>query len=148
MEEEDITEVMPRMVMYFVRQRERRDEAQQAIESMVQKVGRFNENEVPKFLEAYNVEMTAREVEEAYGYEKLEGQGRRKFDRWVASVQAPRSAIKEFREFKNRSAQLSERDRRSVGAEKVLLFLREGWPLYSNSKTMMERTASPRIGLK
>ena len=65
MEEEDITEVMPRMVMDFVRQRERRDEAQQAIESMVKKVGYFNENEVPKFLEAYNAKMTKRDVDAA-----------------------------------------------------------------------------------
>ena len=108
MEEEDITEVMPRMVMYFVRQRERREEAQQAIESMVKKVGYFNENEVPKFLEAYNAKMMAREVEEAYGYEKPEGQGRHKFNRWVASVKAPRSAMKAFQEFKHHFAQLSD----------------------------------------
>ena len=58
MEEEDITEVMVRMVMDFVRQRERRDEA--------------------------------------YEYEKPEGQGRCEFDRWVASGKAPQSTMKAF----------------------------------------------------
>ena len=85
MEEEEIMKVMARMVMDFIRQRERRDEA--------------------------------------YGYEKLEGQGRREFDRWVALVKAPRSATKAFREFEHHFAQFSERDRRSVGAKKSNYFL-------------------------
>ena len=78
MEEEDITEVMVRMVRDFARQRERR----------------------------------------AYKYD------RREFGLWVAFVKAPRSTMKAFREFKHRFAQLSDRDRRSVGADKVLLFFK------------------------
>ena len=79
-EEEDLEEVMLSMIMKFSKERESRDAAQQAVESMVKKVGCFFGSEVPKFLEAYNAEMTTREVGEAYGYEKPKGQGRRKFD--------------------------------------------------------------------
>ena len=61
---------------------------------------------------------------EAYGYEKLEGQGRRVFDQWVASVKAHRSAMKAFQEFEHCFAQLSKRDQRSVGVDKVLLFFK------------------------
>ena len=80
MEEEDITEVMARMVSDFAKQKERRDEACE--------------------------------------YDRCE------FGLWVASVKAPRSAMKAFREFEHRFAQLSDRDRRSVGADKVLLFFK------------------------
>ena len=59
MEEENLEEIMLRMIMKFSKERERRDMAQQAVESVVKKVGRFNGNEV------YNAEMTAREVDEA-----------------------------------------------------------------------------------
>ena len=56
--------------------------------------------------------------DEAYEYD------RREFELWVASVKAPRSAMEAFREFEHRFAQLSDRDRRSVGADKVLLFFK------------------------
>ena len=68
MEEEDITEIMARMVRDFIRERERRDEV--------------------------------------YEYDRHE------FIRWVASVKAPRSAMKAFREFEHRFPQLSERHQR------------------------------------
>ena len=56
--------------------------------------------------------------EEAYKY------GRREFDLWVSSAKAPRSAMEAFREFDLRFSQLSGRDRESVGADKVALFLK------------------------
>jgi hypothetical protein len=61
---------------------------------------------------------------EAYGYAKPEGRGRREFDRWVASARRHRNAMDAFREFERRFSQLSEWERRSVGADKVLLFLK------------------------
>jgi hypothetical protein len=61
---------------------------------------------------------------EAYGYAEQEGRGRREFDRWVASAKRQRSVMEAFREFKRRSSQLSEWERRSVGADKVRLFLK------------------------
>ena len=61
MDEEDITEVMARIVMEFVRQKERRDTTQRAVKSVVKRVSRFNGDEVPKMLTAY---MT-RDVDEA-----------------------------------------------------------------------------------
>ena len=72
MEEEDITEVMERMVIDFAKQKERRDEACE--------------------------------------YDQ------REFGLWVASVKPPQSAMKAFREFEYRFAQLLDRDRRSVGS--------------------------------
>ena len=66
MEEEDITEVMVKMVSDCAKQKERRDEA--------------------------------------YEYD------RHKFGLWVASVKAPQSAMKTFREFKHRFTQLSDQD--------------------------------------
>ena len=57
MEEEDFTEVMARIVMDFVRKKERREVAQQGVESVVARVGCFNEDEVPNFWRAYNAEI-------------------------------------------------------------------------------------------
>ena len=86
--------------------------------------------------------------EEAYEYD------RREFGLWVASVKAPQSAMEAFREFEHRFSHLSDRDRRSVGADKVLLCFKS-----VNEKGRMviipkleddegARTASPRIGTK
>ena len=44
--------------------------------------------------------------DEAYMYDRLE------FSLWVASVKAPQSAMKAFREFEHRFPQLSERHQR------------------------------------
>ena len=43
----------------------------------------------------------------------------------MASVKPRRSAMKAFRKFKHRFAQLSGRDQRSVGLDKVNLFLKK-----------------------
>ena len=61
---------------------------------------------------------------EAYGCKKPKGRSQHEFDQWVASVKAHRSAMEAFQEFECRFAQFSERDWRSVGADKVLLFLK------------------------
>ena len=61
---------------------------------------------------------------EAYGCAESEVRGRREFDRWVASARRHRNAMEAFREFEDRFSQLSEWERRSVGADKVLLFLK------------------------
>ena len=52
---------------------------------------------------------------EGYGYAKPEGQVWIEFDQWVASIKAHQSAMVSFQEFEHRFAQLSKRDRRSVG---------------------------------
>jgi hypothetical protein len=140
----------------------RREAAQQAVGRVVGRAGRFNGDDVPKILKAYNEEMHARgvggalkleyfgrvvadpiraEVKElreaheswrsfegallkAYGYVEPEEEGRREFDRWVASAKRHRSAMEALREFERRFSQLSEWERRSVGADKVRLFLK------------------------
>ena len=63
----------------------------------------------------------ARQIErgdKAYKYDRCD------FGLWVVSVKAPWSAMKAFREFEHCFAQLSDRDQRSVGADKFLLFLK------------------------
>ena len=53
MEEDfDFTEIMAKIVMDIERKKVRRDAAQQAVQRVVDLVGRFNGNEVPKFLRA------------------------------------------------------------------------------------------------
>ena len=61
---------------------------------------------------------------EVYGYVKPEGQGQLELDLWVASEKTHRSAMESFQEFERRFVLLSERDRRSVWVDKVLLFLK------------------------
>ena len=157
----DFEEMMTKILMDAGRKRARREAAQQAVERVVRLVGRFDGKEVPKFLRAYDAEMTGMGVDEAtrleffrraaaaskyeevkelqeaheswesfegalmeaYGCAESEVRGRREFDRWVASARRHRSAIEAFREFERRFSQLSEWERRSVGADKVLLFL-------------------------
>ena len=45
-------------------------------------------------------------------------------DEWVASEKTHQSATQAFLEFKHRFAQLSEREQRLVGEDKVLMFVR------------------------
>ena len=164
MEDEDIdfAEMMAIIVMDAGQKKARRDAAQQAVERVVDRVGRFNGDEVPNFLRAYNAEMVEWGVDEAtrqeyfcrvvavsihkevtklqqaheswvsfqealleaYGYERPKGRGRCEFDHWVASAKAHQSAMQTFLEFERRYAQLSERDQRLVGVDKVLLFVK------------------------
>ena len=39
--------------------------AQRAVECVVERVGRFNGDDVPSYMQAYNEEMNARDIEEA-----------------------------------------------------------------------------------
>ena len=64
MEEEDFMEMMERIAMDLGRAKLKRDATQQAVECMVDRVGRFNGNRVPFYLESYNVEMMTRDVDE------------------------------------------------------------------------------------
>jgi hypothetical protein len=161
-EDVDFKEMAAKIMMEAERRMARRDATQQAVERVVGRAGRFNEDDVPNFLEAYNGEMDARGVEdasrleyfcqvvagpiyaqvkelrnahgswesfegallEACGYGKPEGRSRREFDRWVASARRHRNGMDAFREFEHRFSQLSWWERRSVGADKVLLFLK------------------------
>ena len=63
-------------------------------------------------------------LREAYDYKRSKGQDRREFDEWVASEKTHRSATQSFLEFEHRFAQLSKREQRSVGEDKVLMFVR------------------------
>ena len=66
MEEDfDFAEMMTKIVMDAERKKARRDAAQQSVERMVDLVGRFNGNEVPNFLRAYNAEMTEMGMDES-----------------------------------------------------------------------------------
>ena len=66
MEEDfDFAEMMAKIVMDAERKKARRDEAQQAVERVVDLVGRFNGKEVPNFLRAYDAEMTEMGVDKA-----------------------------------------------------------------------------------
>ena len=61
MEEDfDFAEMMAKILMEAERKKARRDTAQQAVERVVDRVGRFNGDDVPKFLRAYVAEMTER----------------------------------------------------------------------------------------
>ena len=60
---EDFVKMMSRTVVGLVKERERRETAQHAVERVV-KTG-FNRDNVPNFLKVYNVEMNQREVNEA-----------------------------------------------------------------------------------
>ena len=65
MDEEYVMEAMSKMMMEFSRKGKRQDAAQQAVESVVERVGYFNGAEAQKFLYAYNIEMDSRGVNEA-----------------------------------------------------------------------------------
>jgi hypothetical protein len=55
----DFEEVAAKVMMEAERRMVRRDTAQQAVERVVGRAGRFNGDDVPRFLEAYNGEMDA-----------------------------------------------------------------------------------------
>ena len=66
MEEDfDFAEMMAKIVMDAERKKVRRDAAQQAVERVVGRVGRFNGDDVPKNLGGYNAEMTDTGMDEA-----------------------------------------------------------------------------------
>ena len=63
-------------------------------------------------------------LREAYDYESPKGRDRRKFDEWVALEKTYRSTTQAFLEFEHHFAQLSEREQRLVGKNKVLMFVK------------------------
>ena len=63
-------------------------------------------------------------LREAYDYDRPKGRDRREFDEWVASEKTYRSATQVFLEFEHRFAQLSKREQRLVGEDKVLMFVK------------------------
>ena len=74
---------------------------------------------------------------EAYGYERSKGQDRHDFDQWVASAKNHQGATQAFLDFEHRFSQLSEREQRLVGVDKVLMFVKS-----------VDRRETMAIGLK
>ena len=65
MDEGSFTELFVEAVREFGRVTARREAAQRAAECVVERVGRFSGDDVPSYMEAYNEEMSARDVDEA-----------------------------------------------------------------------------------
>ena len=61
---------------------------------------------------------------EAYRYEKPKRRDRHEFFQWVASMKTHQSAMDAFLKFECRFAQLTDLDRKLVGVDKVLLFVK------------------------
>ena len=61
----DFAEMMAKIVMDVEWKKVRPDAAQQAVERVVGRLGRFNGDDVPKILGAYNAKITERGVDEA-----------------------------------------------------------------------------------
>ena len=64
-EDDDSAEMVAEVVLEFGRVVMRREAAQRAIERVVERVGRFNGDKVPFYLDTYNAEMEVRGVNEA-----------------------------------------------------------------------------------
>ena len=60
-----LMEAMSKRMMEFLREGKRRNEAQQAVDRVVEQVSYFNGTEVQSFLEVYNGEMDSRGVDKA-----------------------------------------------------------------------------------
>ena len=67
--DDDFAEMVAEVVFEFGRVVMRREATQGAIEGVVERVGRFNGNNVPFYLEPYNAEMEEQEVDEALSLE-------------------------------------------------------------------------------
>ena len=65
LEEDDFTQLFVEAVREFGRATTRREAAQQAAECVAERVGRFNGDKVPFYMEAYNEEMDVRGVNDA-----------------------------------------------------------------------------------
>ena len=160
-------EAASKMMMEFSRKVKRRGAAQQAIESVLERVGYFNDVEVQNFLKSYNIEMASRSVNESMRleyfcrvvsemiYEEMkelqvahnswgsfqetlgEACSLYEFNQWVSSLKTHQSVMHAFIEFESLFAKLSEWDQRLVGVNKVLVFV--------NSINLKERKA---IGIR
>ena len=65
MDSECLMKAMTKRMMEFLREGKRRNEAQQVVERVVERMSYFNGAEVHNFLEVYNGEMDSRGVDEA-----------------------------------------------------------------------------------
>ena len=61
----DYVEIVAEVMRKFERVVMEREEAQRATERVVERVGRFNGDKVPFYMEAYNAEMEAQEIDAA-----------------------------------------------------------------------------------
>ena len=59
LDEDGFTELFVEAVREFGRATKRREGAQRAVECVVERVGRFNGDDVPSYMQAYNEEMNA-----------------------------------------------------------------------------------------
>ena len=64
-DEDSFAELFVKAVREFGRAAARREAAQRAAKCVVEKVSRFNRDDVPSYMQAYNEEMSARDVDEA-----------------------------------------------------------------------------------
>ena len=65
LEDDDFTQIVAEAVREVGRVTAKRESAQRAVESMVERVGLFNGDKVPSYMEAYHVEMDVRGVNDA-----------------------------------------------------------------------------------
>ena len=64
-DEDSFAELFVEVVREFGRATARREAAQRAVKCVVEKVGHFSGDDVPFYMQAYNEEMSARDVDEA-----------------------------------------------------------------------------------
>ena len=65
LEDNDFAQIVAEVVMEFGWVKMRREATQQAVDNVVERVGRFNGDKVPFYLDTYNAEMEVRGVNEA-----------------------------------------------------------------------------------
>ena len=81
--------------------------------------------DVKKLLEAHDSWATfEKALLEEYGYERSKGRDRRDFDQWVASAKTHQGTMQAFLDFESHFSQISEREQRFVGVDKVLMFVK------------------------
>ena len=95
-EDDGFVEMMAEVVLKFRRVVMRREAAQRAIERVVERVGRFNGDKVPFYLEIYNAELEAQGIDEAL---RLEFFCRVVADRMHAEVKGLREAHNSWEAF-------------------------------------------------
>ena len=88
LEEDGFAQLFIEVVREFGRATTRREAGQRAIECVAERVGRFNGDELPFYIQAYNEEMDARGVDDALRLE------------FFCRIAAPRlyAEVKELRE--------------------------------------------------
>ena len=64
LDEDSFAELFVEVVREFGRATTRREVAQRVVESVVERIGRFNGDDVPSYMQAYNEEMDARGIDD------------------------------------------------------------------------------------